>query len=242
MSSIKAFLELPKHDSHRHKVEAFSRPVIRKLDEYIDPGKLLKDDAKHSYFLVETNERDQRALRNLVRTTWGAIEGTTFAMRQLCHTAAEMASIRLTVDQLHILDQPIFDVTPLGIKPIWKNLKTLDQIKDGLKTCDLILGDGKIFNLSRSNWNSVRKSFGVRNRLMHPKRSRDLEISDSELEITRDAFAWLLEVDTEFILRWQEGAGLDTTNDRRAYEEASGRAQGSKPRRHCQAASLLARM
>lgn len=39
-------------------------------------------------------------------------------------------------------------------------------------------------------WQALQKAFKIRNRLMHPKRPSDLEVSDDELHSVREAFCF----------------------------------------------------
>lgn len=45
-------------------------------------------------------------------------------------------------------------------------------------------------NIGNSKWDDFKKSLTVRDRLMHPKRVEDLEVSDEEMDRLQRAYDW----------------------------------------------------
>jgi hypothetical protein len=50
-----------------------------------------------------------------------------------------------------------------------------------------------LLNKGEAGWGFLKSAIKVRDRLMHPKRERDLSVSDEELEATMKAYLWILE-------------------------------------------------
>jgi hypothetical protein len=59
-----------------------------------------------------------------------------------------------------------------------------------------------------TGWEALRANLKVRDRLMHPKNAEEVQITDTEVDQTRDAAAWFLatiiQIQTHALQRAQE--------------------------------------
>ena len=75
---------------------------------------------------------------------------------------------------------------------------TLDNIKRTFKfTADKLSLDW-LPNYSRNGWSSMSQSLILRHRIVHPKTSVDLNISDDEFNKHKEALEWFIETWVEF--------------------------------------------
>jgi hypothetical protein len=74
--------------------------------------------------------------------------------------------------------------------------RTLERVKGVLKIAARDLADWEP-DFGTAGWSAMRESLRSRDHLMHPKSAEDVQMSDAEMEMARDAAAWFLEVIVE---------------------------------------------
>lgn len=138
--------------------------------------------------------------RDLVRTTFAAIEGSVWTMRESVREsaasagnlspAADMALREVTVHvdgSGNAIEQIRFLTLPTVIRLTIKQVQLIDDT----------------FNpsLSDQGWDSLQQALKVRHRITHPKTAPDLAITDEELIVVKSGLAWLLALVEQAILR-----------------------------------------
>ncbi|MEN2786798.1 hypothetical protein ACFOKI_09290 [Sphingomonas qilianensis] len=138
--------------------------------------------------------------RDLVRTTFAAIEGAIWTMREsvrettagvgLLTPMADMALRELTIhvdDKGRVIEQVRFLTLPTVIRLTINQAQLLDE------TFQPSFGD--------KGWQDLQIAIKVRHRITHPKTTSDLMIADSDLSAVRSGFSWLLALVEETLLR-----------------------------------------
>jgi hypothetical protein len=175
--------ELDELDKVNRVFEAFERLVC-----LID---FLRNDTVIAYsdMLQSTTDDPKRAYRRrtYVRTAFAYLEGTCFGMRQICADANDVQGIvKLTPDEmLYVLELP-----QANGKTKW--IRSEDVVKDSFKFCAQVLHRDFKLNLSSPGWMALCQSKIIRDRLAHPKRVQELELSDKEVAETHEGLEWFL--------------------------------------------------
>ena len=128
--------------------------------------------------------------RMLIRSLFATIEGVVYCMKQIAF-AANRADGPLTLDELMICKEIAFGLKGNGeVDGSSMRLK----FEPNLKFAFAVLAKAfhQTFELDTNcvGWNRLVQSVKVRNRLAHPKRSSDLELSDDELRHAIEAYQW----------------------------------------------------
>ncbi|MFZ5748094.1 MAG: hypothetical protein ACOY45_10635 [Pseudomonadota bacterium] len=152
---------------------------------------LLTDILVAREHLAEHDEQPRR--RNLVRASFAAIEGLVWLLR--CHVldvGNNMGEIGPT-EMLALQDRgyAVGDRGKLRETAQFLPLKT--AIRLAVRLAQRIDSDLAI-DFDDSGWSSLDRAIDVRHRITHPKSETDLVVSDSDLIIVNEGFAWLLAV------------------------------------------------
>lgn len=128
--------------------------------------------------------------RGLIRTLIAAVEGMAWVYREhILAIATEMEEI--SDREKTALSEVVVAVDEQGrISEQKRYLSTIATIRLTTRlarkftlNCDPDFGDG--------GWSDLRETFALRNRLSHPKRSMDLQISSEDVARAVSAFHWL---------------------------------------------------
>lgn len=76
------------------------------------------------------------------------------------------------------------------VEPRPAKLRTLSNIQFAFRLLAKAKSADFALNVSQNEWELLRRSLKIRDRLMHPKALRDLNISDVEIRDVLRAFTW----------------------------------------------------
>jgi hypothetical protein len=152
-----------------------------KLDAWIALETALRDDLEGILDLLDHGSDNQSLRRALVRSLWGFIEGSMHGVLDFLRTARTLSA---TDDA---------DLPP-------DKGRTIDRVKGVFKVAARDLAHWEI-DFGTTGWSAVRGSLTTRDHLMHPKRAEEVQISDAEVEVARDAATWFLAVIVEIQTR-----------------------------------------
>jgi hypothetical protein len=146
--------------------------------------------------LTATNRRiasdTQTNRRELVRSTFAAIEGAIWDYRKTVISAARDLGL-LTIDEEAALTERTVQIGQNG------NLSKQDRFIPMLSAFRFVSRiaqriDASIeLNFNESGWHQVRQAVEIRNRVTHPKALADLAIEQADLDACSNALYWLLE-------------------------------------------------
>lgn len=146
------------------------------------------DDGTYRYpdpALLQQTER-----RHLVRSVAAFVEAMLFQIRQLLLSSPSITEQETSL--LLALAEKQIEVTEAGYVRE-KNMKiaTLTSLKFTLRTFDAVFKTNKFPDFSGKNYQMLVNTFGVRDRLMHPKMKTSIHITDDEVRDVLVGFVWV---------------------------------------------------
>ena len=167
----------------------FITELNKNLKELTDMAQVLGQDCHDQYLSIQSND-SQMYRRGYVRSVFAFIEGILFRMKR---TAAHLGwpLENITIAERLILDERTYEIDERGEvvdRPVF--IKFLNNVKFSFKIYSKSIGSTFELSLGGSGWQKLRESAKVRDRLMHPKASTELAITDVEVEAAKTAFDW----------------------------------------------------
>jgi hypothetical protein len=125
--------------------------------------------------------------RSYVRTVFVAIEGSTHGMKRVVLHVWNQRQSKLDVDDLECLTETKFDEQGSSRK---RFLCFRDNVKFVFKAFAKIHGFACAADFNCKGWSALLDAAEIRDRLMHPKSSQDLNVSDEDMAKIREAADW----------------------------------------------------
>jgi hypothetical protein len=125
--------------------------------------------------------------RTAIRCLCASIEATLFGFRKMAEQMGSLAGIRFDPEEVEILSE-----TQLrnGVqKPKW--LPLADSVKESFRLFGKAAGCPLVVNYSERGFSDLCETFKVRNRLMHPKSTFDVQVSARDIDTADRAIIWL---------------------------------------------------
>jgi len=130
------------------------------------------------------NATDRRAL---VRSIFAFVESMLFAMKQEILKAPQ----GFTLGEFTLLRDESYELADNGeVRAKTAKLTLKSNLKFTFASWAKATGTTCKLDLSENGWQKFQAAVRVRDRLMHPKRATDLEVSDNEIEGATAAFFW----------------------------------------------------
>jgi hypothetical protein len=127
---------------------------------------------------------DESDARELVRTLFAFLEGTSFSIR-MWSAAQLIEEHRITDFERAVLDESTIDLQDGEVLPKQMKISLEENMKFTFKLADRACHKTTpTLDTSQKWWSDLKKAIKVRDRLMHPKFPRDLDISPDELMLT----------------------------------------------------------
>ena len=181
--------------------QAHSRNLGVALDELLRVTSVLRDDVVVLLDTFNDDWANQTLRRALVRASWAYVEGTTFAIKRFVLRACEFGGVDLSADEQAFLSEMIILVDTTGTATVenkWTN--TLGNIKRTLKVASSRFDLDWKPDCGTKGWQKLIALLDMRHRVTHPKSGVELQISDTEVDVYRDAFSWFVETFNEMQL------------------------------------------
>lgn len=126
--------------------------------------------------------------RLLVRSVYALAEGIAYLLKQ---DALVFGGDTLGADEQAICSEQTFELSSSGeIESRPMRLRTLNNLRFAFEVSASVHGSSYVLDVRGAGWASFRAGLGVRDRLAHPKRLADLDISDAEINAVASAFDW----------------------------------------------------
>lgn len=146
---------------------------------------------------------NQATRRDLIRTTFAAIEGLVWIFREEIVDTAQ-STYGLGNDEKSILQERQLSVTEQGkISSQSRYLSLVTTIRFVARIASRINGI-EHFDFGEAEWDSFRKAIAVRNRITHPKSVDDLHVSKADVDQVTKALFWFLGKHTEVLAQTVE--------------------------------------
>ena len=135
----------------------------------------------------------QTSRRDLVRTTFAAIEGVVWTYREhVLDVAKSLNSI--TSAEEAAFSEISYQVSEIGKVVSQARFVPMPSLIRLTTRLAARLSPHFSPNFDGSGWEQFRRAIKIRNRIMHPKTESDLLISDRDLASCNLAFYWILEL------------------------------------------------
>lgn len=176
-------------------VDEIDRQVQEHMDAKVEAFRALVDPLTHDVLQAATllkRSDSQFARRTYCRTVFSLMEGVLFALRYwelqtIEFSAGTMLRFARTDAERTLLREIEYNLEDNGtLKERPRFQQFLPYLRFTLNTCRA----WKVVDYSGSGWHAMRRAQEVRNRITHPKRPEELDISDEDLEQTRLAARW----------------------------------------------------
>lgn len=132
---------------------------------------------------------DQSSRRDLVRTSFAAIEGLAWVFREHVIEVAQ-STYGLDEPEVRALSEVSYHVNDKGkISQQPKFIPLVSQIRLIARIAERISSNACI-DFSGSDWDRLRNAVGIRNRITHPKTAADLELSGADADTCLAALFW----------------------------------------------------
>lgn len=141
------------------------------------------------------DHESQSAKRDLVRTSFAGIEGVVWIFREHIRELAVITGALKEAEAL-ALSETTYGVDASGrVNAQQKFLQMPATIRLCARIAERISGESKI-DFSANEWNELKNAIKIRNRITHPKKRQDLDLSERDLSTCISALHWFLEQST----------------------------------------------
>ena len=178
---------------------SFVHNLGKTLDEMLAVSGVLRQDIESLVAAYRHDWSSQPLRRMFVRAYWSMIEGEVYCTKEFVLRACELGDKNLSAEEHVFLSESRVIVDEEGaasLKPA--HTDALSNLKQTLKIAASKFDLDWAPNFSTQGWGKLALSLELRHRITHPKASAELVVSESELDIHKDAFAWFLEAFNEF--------------------------------------------
>jgi hypothetical protein len=151
-----------------------------------------------------STEDSQFWRRTIIRTTFALIEGNTFRMKQLVFTLNKTKL--LSNAEIALLNEEAYDLNEKGEAYVQtKYINITRNIKFAFQVFARAFGSNYSLKVDDNGWDCFRKSLKVRDRLTHPKKIGDLDVTEQEVNDILIALQW-------YKLNFDQVLGMVETN------------------------------
>lgn len=188
---------------------SFVHNLGKTLDEMRAVSGVLLQDIESLVAAYRHDWSIQPLRRMFVRAYWSMIEGEVYCTKQFVLRACELGDKSLSAEEHVFLSKSRIIVDEQGAALLkHAHIDALSNLKQTLKIAASKFDLDWVPNFSTQGWEKLALSLELRHRITHPKVAAELVVSESELDIHKEAFAWFLEAFNEFqesLLRKYDG-------------------------------------
>jgi hypothetical protein len=155
---------------------------------------------------------EQYLIRQYVRAVFAMIEGVSYVMKQ----AAKSFNTKIfSAAELAMLSEESYDLNEKGeAYKVKKYQKLKGNIQFAFAMYAKSIGVIYTLNVQEKGWDSLMRSIKVRDRLMHPKKPGDLDVTDTEFKDVVAAHRWFFQKYAELtelsMKKWLRDAGYSS--------------------------------
>ena len=163
----------------------------------------LIDDVGNNFKVLESNKKSQTYRRNAIRAVFGFIEGVSSVLLNEVIIKERKISNKLSSKEIKVLDGSETDL--------------VQRLKKSFTSYTKLHGFNFTLNTSCSGYDDFKKAKQIRNDLTHPRKYRDIVISESDMSIIVGGYLW---VKSEFMRIMQEMINFNLQKMQPADREA----------------------
>lgn len=181
------------------RLRSFAHNLGETLEELLQVSDTLRRDIESLVAAYRDDWSSQPLRRMFVRASWSMIEGEVFCTKQFTLRACELGGKSLSAEEHVFLSETRVVVDENGAAALEHvHSDTLSNLKQTLKIAASKFELDWTPNFGTQDWEKLSRSLELRHRITHPKTTAELTISDSELDMHKDAFVWFLKAFNEF--------------------------------------------
>jgi hypothetical protein len=141
------------------------------------------------------SEPSQTNGRDLIRTTFAAVEGTAWHYKEHITGVARDIDILAPEEEIALSETGYMVASDGGIQtqirfvPLPALIRAISRIASRIDPSFQV-------DFGQVGWNQLRLAIGIRNRITHPKQSSDMLVSQIDVASAQAALHWLLETVT----------------------------------------------
>lgn len=161
---------------------------LHKLDEK------LRADVTHWAEYIKNGSSGQIGRRAFVRAAFSFIEGIVFGMKQFALELAETRKVSFDAGEISFIREEASALTHSGeiqTKPTKITLET--NLRFAFRVFAKGGGATYVLDVSGADWQRLRRSIAIRDRLMHPKLVEDVDVSNEEFKDVMFSSTWFAE-------------------------------------------------
>jgi hypothetical protein len=150
----------------------------------------LREDAVHWLPSGQAADDPYRR-RAFVRATLAFLEGTGSAMKRLALAMHEAGQAEFSPAELAILREETYELSDRGEpKTRVMKIRTLENVRFAVRSFAHAHQLDASLRVDGAGWQAVQQAIRIRDRLVHPRVSTDLTVTDDEIEIVNAAGKW----------------------------------------------------
>ena len=131
--------------------------------------------------------------RSFARNLFALVEGTVYLWKQVILQQSTLFEIALEEGEEAILSEKTASLKSDGSLRIESSkISTLANIKYTLKKANEFFGASPGADFSHHGWERLQEAIRVRDRMMHPKSTEGLTVSEDDLQCCREGLEWFL--------------------------------------------------
>ncbi len=135
----------------------------------------------------DTPERRRRYIRNVI----ALVEGVTAAMGRIALADAESGNTTFTPGEIAILRGLKYELNDEGgVRPVPSYQKLTRTVRFSFAALAKTYDADFTLVVGGSGWRCLKSTVEVRNRLLHPKKPEDLDLSDQEMKDGATGVDW----------------------------------------------------
>lgn len=160
------------------------------MNELWEMVAVLEEDIKRMADLLIANQKDQTCERAYVRIVFSALDGVLNLLKSEMSSSKEFDTIFSKKERARILDRK-YDQKTDTVKSEQLFQSPKDTIRETLKFYARYKKRNNYEFPNNSGWQDMITAIKIRNKITHPKKRKDLDISVSDLEKILRAKNWL---------------------------------------------------
>jgi hypothetical protein len=147
-----------------------------------------------------TEMTDQFWRRNLIRALFAGIEAVVYDLKQLAIAVSEAPGIDLTPGDRYVLLEKDYVLQNNGaVKPRDAKIRTLDNLCFVFRAFSALHLSVREIDPNDAGWKALVGATKIRDRLMHPKGSRSLVVTNTDLDSVQAATRWFTDYFTAIL-------------------------------------------
>lgn len=185
-----------------------NKKVLNRLEslfgEMVKVLEALKQDLDFSLVVLQKDPANQMVRRMAIRNFCAFAEGTVHGWKNLTLEFHKVFASGLTHQEIAALREETSEVDSNGKAGTRRmNIPFQHNFKFACNTYRRVFLNSYEPDFGVDSWQKVIEVFKVRDRLMHPKASKSVEVEDAEILALKQAFFWLNEVGRKLPESWE---------------------------------------